>query len=1028
MNALSIRKLLTQLLSKQASSESLGPETTGALSAETSTVGLRSSVAESSGISILGSVDGSFVSTGELTINVFPSASTREQSSEDGIVLSEQDASQLLSILQRLITNQQNKSNRQSTPEQRLRLPVPPVNEAHIQALRMIALCPLPLSSKEIACIFPETRWNRICRELIRHGWLRESRDRLVVLARVKRWLERDADQMAKCRKAWISKLRPLKAHPDTGLMLGLMYIRRRHFDKAVIIFCDIADSLEPSRVWNSLYLKVLKMMQDPRIEEHLNPESIVRLYNSTGLCLAHLRRWRNAVTSFLQLHRYSARVNNVWCIGQSYINIGVVYYKTERHDLAEKSYRKAVAHARRTHDTWLLGRALHNLGLTVLNRDSESAMRFLEESIAAKVSAGDAIGAVYAIVGQAMALEVRKNTDQCIENLKVAEQLARATDLRHLRCLILSDLGRIHSYTRNYAEAFRCYQEARKIASEEQFDHDEELILAGEAAACVNANDLERAEDLYRELLARLSKYSGAEQRISALYNIGVVRYKRHNAIGARESLLQAFDLALQLGAQKWLYLCRYVEAMTFMPSVDRIGPSTALRRFAKGEERATRYESAGQLWTALCRRMIEQSKPEKSIIKTAAHAEKCFGRIESRSGLIDVQKLIYVWRRDTGRNKEALSAARQLVKVTKNRSLMEEHARALDEQAVCLQKLLRYREAELLHRRSLRLAQQIGCIDCIKASLNNLAELLRKTGKPKSALRLFQNLAKLEDCDTESSSWISSSINHALALYEAGRLAESDALLRQCERRARRRGLWPEVVRAVHTRANHAWMNKDVRGAENLYLKAIDFDQKHGKTSAGHDAAINFTTFVLQRIADLWREKRPRAATAAFSRAREICDKYNLSVRRAELHIQLGDQLWNGEGNCKLEALKMYLAAMDSVVNVDMVEFFRIGIRATHMVLHLDLHIRIKRIASLEKGLRRWLAEQSEANLDEDTIGFALWPLRAARLIAGTYETREKVSPKVYVRIIQDEIFRSIQKLGAEEPKEPEMVHQKS
>lgn len=1007
-----LQRLLTQpAFSTSETSETGEPPRGG----EPGPITLNSSTAKSGGIAILGQVISSLVITGGLTVNLPLGTTMPDPPHTEAISITEETVKKIVSLLARCIETQETSAAHGGNERKSERnTPVSLVKEIHLRALRLISVCPVPLRPKDLTRIFPDIHWVNICRDLTQKGWIKKRRQGLQVPISVGKQLRKDAVETSKAREAWIAALEPLRDHCDMAIILGIMYVRRHEWDKAIYLLSDIADSLEPGP-WNSVYLGILAAMHHRKLIRKLQPRSVVRLHNSIGLCLSDLRRWPEAIERFILLRRYSTRIGDSWGIGQSYVNTGVVYYNMGRRDLAENCYRSAVLHARRTEDKWLLGRSLHNLGMTVMDRDIDAAIALIEESASAKVSAGDFIGSVNVMAAQARIFEAQKEYGKSVNALSRAERAARKHDLRHLRCKLLWDLARLHSDLERHQEAWELFSKARKLASKEQFEYEFEAITLGEAVASVGAKDFDRAEKLFEELVLLTEKHATPERRISILHDLGVVRYKKNDALGARVALAKAIELSLASGYQDWIYRCRLVESLTIGIDGNESAIAESVHGFAIIEEQDNRHDSAGQLWMALARRFIENSASDSQIFDATRSAERCFRRGGNKRLLIDLKKMIFLWRRESGHYQDALRVAREIERVATGRAWAEERIRAIDEQAVCLQRLLKYRQAEALHQRALSLGEQAGVKSCLKNTLNNLGSLFRNTGKPKAALKFFARAAELESPDRDLASWIAMSINYALALYDAGKTHDAQELLLKCEKLAQRARLWDELVRTVHTQANHSWRGGDPKRAKILYMKALGCAERNSVTTGVNDLAVNLTSLIMHEISEAWEAGRVQAALAAFQHGQRLCSDHKLPLRRIELFVRVGDHYWNHGEKYQFKALQMYIYAMNAAAGVSLDEVVRVGVRASQMVLHCDRTIRMRRIGQLEEELRRWLTDGSEWKLDGNIVDFVLWPLRAGRSLAVAFETRGNLSAKAQIQIVQSEVSISVERTTA-------------
>ena len=691
------------------------------------------------------------------------------------------------------------------------------------QSLGLIAVAPFSFRVEQLALIFPQIPWKKEVRFLREHGFLNKGKGPVRISKFAKREILSDLAETAAFHREWIKALKPMRAHIDAAIYLALQYLALKEFDEAVSLLADIAEGMEPDR-WNSVYYGIFKTMYDKGLLRHITSLSRVRFYNVMGLCLSRMQDNEDAIEWFLRLRRYGRRVNNAWGIGQSYINCGVAYYQIGDTARAERCYRKSINHAKQTNDGWLLGRSLHNLAMTRMNRSPDEAMQMLEESLALKQSEDDLHGILGSMIGLGNLAASRADFHQAIKHYRKAEKKALSLDLRHIRCLALSNLGSAHVDLGEFKKAFRFYQMARRIAKEEGYEDVLLLCTQGEANARAGAKHFGRAEALFRELFELKRCFQDSLGMVISLHDVGVCLMKQGKDTEARQVFGQALGLARRTHSEEWIYRCRLNSAFSFAEKGNIQEAIKALKNSALKEQKADVFVPAGKLWHAYADLMVQQEGWSGDIEKALENSIKCLEKAGNADhDLLGVYKDFYIWKREKGDLEAALDILHKIEKLATLNHEVKQQIQAIDERGVCLQGLAKMPEAEKAHQDALKLARGIQDSECIEISLNNLGEVFRKTGRAQEAVERFIEAEQTAESRKAIESMISVRQNRAVALSELGKTEEAEKLLWTCRDTARRHKLWHEYIRSVHGLANVAWIRGKDGLAEKRYIKAL-------------------------------------------------------------------------------------------------------------------------------------------------------------------------------------------------------------
>lgn len=185
------------------------------------------------------------------------------------------------------------------------------------------------------------------------------------------------------------------------------------------------------------------------------------------------------------------------------------------------------------------------------------------------------------------------------------------------------------------------------------------------------------------------------------------------------------------------------------------------------------------------------------------------------------------YNWIRDRGDTVAAIEALKLLIRLTRQRpELALECLEALNELSNRLQELGHNDSAEKLYRAALAIARDIKSARLCSIILNNLAETLRRTGRPDEALPFYQEAADL-DCDEDGRLLVEH--NLALALHAIGERERAKTLLEKVRDRSRNGKHWYRHCSAWLALGDIALNVGDKRLAISRYRKAKQVGTAH-------------------------------------------------------------------------------------------------------------------------------------------------------------------------------------------------------
>ncbi|UCH96268.1 MAG: tetratricopeptide repeat protein [Candidatus Aminicenantes bacterium] len=747
-------------------------------------------------------------------------------------------------------------------PISKIRTKILPLEKRRFMGLMAVSYLPLkPFLFKQI---FPGTDWAKEMRKFARQGILGKKQNEIYIPKSVKKALLDDPKEVKSFHQEWINVLDPIKNHIDIPGFLALHYFALERFDEAIMVMVDILTATE--RGWvNDLYLSIFESIAESKILNKINPETRVHLYNAIGICLSRNGSHMEAVKWYLKLRNYSRRIKHSWGIGQSYINGGLAYFKNGDIEKAKRYYRKAVDYCRNTDDKWLLGRSLHNLAMTIYERDVDEASRLMDESIKIKEEIGDLEGIAAAYLGFGNLAIQRKEFKEALKWFHKTEKSTIKYGIESIRSLALINIGSTNADLNHPHKSISYFQEARKIAEFEGYNYALYLAIQGEAIAWFKIDEFEKAEKLFMELF-KLKKMVGDYQAmIISLHDVGIMLIKQKKYHEARKIFGETITLAKKHEDWNWVYRCYFASASSHYESGDKRGALKTLRNSAKQEEKKGLHVVAGQLWQRYLELLIANNGKPDEIEQNFKRCIQCFERVENNYNYLSrIYMLLYQWRWDNNSFPEAIEALNKLAGIAEINNQSEEKIRAIDQKGICFQHLAKFKEAEEAHRYSLKRARSIKNNVCILNSLNNLGELLRKTHRHEDSIKMFQEAEKIAGEINDIEAQISISLNRALTVRQTGNIRESEKILLQCRDIARKNKFWYEYVRAIRGLAYTAELEGKNKLAESRYLEALKQADVYGLTKYRPEILLVYSDF-------LSKEKRFEDAVRILEKQKE-------------------------------------------------------------------------------------------------------------------------------------------------------------
>jgi len=698
--------------------------------------------------------------------------------------------------------------------------------------LGLMVVSYLPLKPYLFKQLFPGIDWTKEMRKFTQQGILDKKQREMYIPKSVKKVILNDPEEVKSFHQEWVNVLEPLKDYSDIPLFLAFHYLNLNLLDEAIMIMSGDILYMEP--YWeNILYLTFFETVSESKMVNKIKSETRVNFYNGMGLCFSRNGNHEEALKWYVKLLNYSKRINNVWGIGQSYINSGYIYFEKGDVEKAEAYYRKAIEHGRITDDKWLLGRSLHNLAMTIHERDFDEASKLMNESIKIKKAVGDLEGVAVASLGMGNLAIQQKKFEAALRWFHKTEKTSLKYGLENLRSLALINIGYSNLDLNYFHKSINYFQEARKIVESTGNNYALNLAMKGEANAWFEMNEFKKAEELFRNLF-KLKKLSGDNQEmILTLHDIGLMLINQKKFMEGRKILARAIALAKKMKEWNWVYRCHLAKTSSHFQSGDIKGTLEILRNDARQEEKKGFYIVAGQLWESYIIMIIINNVDIKldEIEKLFKRCIQCFENAgNDYDHLSRIYRFLYQWRWDNNSFTAAIEALNKLEGIAEINNQREEKIRAIDQRGICFQHLEKFKEAEESHRYSLKLARLTKNKECILNSLTNLGEVLRKTHRLEESIKMSQEGEKIAGEMSDIEAQISISHNRALAIRQSGNIKKSEEIILQCMDMAKKNKLWCEYVRAIRGLAHTNQAEGKNKLAERRYWEALKKSDLYG------------------------------------------------------------------------------------------------------------------------------------------------------------------------------------------------------
>ena len=707
----------------------------------------------------------------------------------------------------------------------------PPVLAPRVHhALGLLTAIGVPLTKAILVRLVPKVDWASALRELNQAGLIVSGPEGYEVPQQTRRSFFRTAGDRRLYDEEWAVILAPLAGHVDTGILLAGVLMRLGQTSRSIAVLTALAEAVEPGP-WTTAVLRILLVFDKKEVLKRLPPDDRLSLLCAVAMCLSRTNRFEEARNWAARLRKEAVAEGKSWYQAEADLLTGIVFDREGDTTQAVECFRKVADFAKRHRHHLLQGHALNNLAMMLTRSDPTAAERALEDSLKAKRRAGETRTGVSTLIGFGL---VAANAGRHLEARRLflkAVKLAERTDDRYGRAMAECNVGAASLDLGEAAEALLHYRAAKRIAEAERFPDPLPLAARGIALALSQLARHKQAEKAFRECYDIESSAGNTLGAAISMHDLAASQLYQGRYADARRTMRQAGRLARTAGDADWLLRCLVDEALCHRDEGNFSAAATLLERRIAETKAGKDYPIAAALAESLAALWTDVPPRGTSVEAALLEALRCWRRAaEIPDGLWRCLGRLFDWRWKTGRFEAALEVLRDMVAAAEKHGLREELVRSLDQLGSCLQQLNRHAEAELLHRRALKLARKLSHEELVEHTLNNLGELYRHQDRGPRAEGLYKECEAFARDRGDSEAAIATAHNRALLLLDTGRRAAGRKLLGRCLEEARSGNYWAEYVRAIRGIADIAQEDGNTPDAIRGYRRAIAEAEKHG------------------------------------------------------------------------------------------------------------------------------------------------------------------------------------------------------
>ncbi len=735
------------------------------------------------------------------------------------------------------------------------------LNANERRALALIDTAGLLSTRAGLEHCFAGIQWSRLIRRLAKIGAIRERDEWLHVVPNVEAALSRDATAQRGAREEWIENLGEDRQAVEVQLSRSIHLLA---LDRHELAFGEIHDLLLGTD--NLVIARLAEAMLEGAMElkPRLSARARFLLEDSKGLVSIRREDSAAARKRFNNALRIARSLDDKWPQRLAYLHRGSAWALAKAHVRAIRDYNTALELAVEAGDQLLIGHAQNNIGNSLLEYDLVEAERVLRESLTTKHASGDTRGLFAAYTGLGIAAGKGSDHSAALKYFRRATRLARGwNDHASLAIALTNESATLHHLGR-MQDAVELSANALEHARECGQPDAIRRTLQGNAVQLAHLAEYQAAKPRFLELAQLKTDMADTTGVCDAITDAAICAWRS----GEREEARRLFKRALTAaeGADDTEAATRTIEVRVGLlgEAGQRVTAERVLDALLTKYRRAGRTEMVLAVANTLAGVRAQLGRPPDRVDAVWKIAEEAAENGPEIFKLVELLRQRYAFNRDVGRIEAANDALKTMLRVcSRHKTLKRDYVQALDERATQYQRAGKYRDAERLYERVLKVVDNHLDGSVPSSVANNFAELYRKTERLDESIEWYKKSISAAQAEEDIEGTLLALGNLGLALTESRKLDEATKTLQKMKRIAKRASLWPHFADALRKLGDVAWMSGRTALAIRRYDDAAAVYEENELQQGLAMVILNRARLLAERgrdseVADLLRARR--------------------------------------------------------------------------------------------------------------------------------------------------------------------------
>lgn len=681
----------------------------------------------------------------------------------------------------------------------------------------------------------PDKKWDRDIKFLISKGVLKRKKGILTVPSRVKRNLLSSEEFKKSMHEQWLRALYPLKNHPDVAAEISWHYLQLGEYWKSVEIFIEFASWEKPPE-WEAIFCDCILEYNKTKVLKHFEPFQRIRFLHACIKYTLNCNKTEETLVCCRELRLFSKRHKCVWGVVKSYILEADAQKYLGNINKANQMLRRAVNFAQSENDSKSLADAKYNLALHLIEDSTSEAIEILsdcadlheksdrlEDYVNVKISCGD----VYLDLGN---LEEGENC--LLKAIDISNDIGYAFG----ESLAKLKMGLLKIELKDYKKALHLFHESQDSAYSGRYLGTVAEAFSNKGVVLNRIGRHKEAQEAFENAFKIREDYGHWDKALSSLNNVGAMLLLQNKTFEGRKRLQEAYQLATKHGNEFWSYKCQLNIAVSYLQIENAPKRATNyLRKIAEAAERRAANSIAGLFWRDRMFILIENGFSELEINESYQCALRCFK--QDWDSIKILHEGAFTKYQEYGNSESAMLILRKYAALAEKENDLETHGRILAQLGTCLMERETLTEVEDLLLQSIRDGRESRS-PYLQIFLNNAAEYYNRVSEHDNAAKYYSESAAEAIKSKDYESAFESIYSQACALGQAEKHDESEAIVKEFNKLAKKNNQYEYYVRGLELLGELAWWRNRPRSAETLYRRALEASSKYKTT--GLEATI--------------------------------------------------------------------------------------------------------------------------------------------------------------------------------------------